>query len=139
MSNLRALWLLLALAGCGSGASTGPYNQPPPGQPPPPPPPPPPGGPSGQAAVTMAGSTDQYGAAAFSFNPVAVTISRPGTVTWSNGTGVLHTVTFAPATGAPSDIASFDSGSASRTFSTAGTFNYRCTNHAEMTGQVVVQ
>lgn len=95
--------------------------------------------PSGQASVTIyaAGPWD-YGDE-FGFDPEFVTVTNPGTVTWTNTTGVLHNVTFAPSTGAPPNILSYSSGSVARNFSTAGRFQYRCTIHAWMTGQVTVQ
>lgn len=138
MSNVRTLWLVLVLAGCGGGYST---NPPPPPPAPAPAPPPPPGGgnPAPTAAVAMNSTDDGYGSAVNSFIPGAVTVTRSGTVTWNNNTGILHNVTFGPATGAPANISSFASGSTSRSFGTAGTFNYQCTNHAGMSGQVVVQ
>lgn len=136
MSNTRALSLslLLALAGCGGGGG---YSTSPP--PPPPPPPPGGGGPSATANVAMNSSDDGYGSAVNSFIPAVVAITRLGTVTWSNETGIAHNVTFAPAGGAPASIPSYTAGSVSRSFTTAGTFAYQCTNHPGMSGQVVVQ
>ncbi len=143
MSHARTLVLLLALAACGGGSATSPYDSPSPPAPPPlpppaPPPPPPPPGP-GQGNVQMSSSNDGYGNAVHSFVPSSITITQNGSVTWTNGTGNLHNVTFGPTAGAPASISSFSSGSASRTFTTAGTFSYQCTNHIGMTGQVVVQ
>jgi plastocyanin len=92
-----------------------------------------------QGNVAMASSDDGYGTQAHAFSPGTITIARTGTVTWVNNTGLLHNVTFQPATGAPSNISNFSTGSTSRSFSTAGAFGYQCTNHAGMTGQVVVQ
>ncbi|MGH7530782.1 MAG: Ig-like domain-containing protein [Gemmatimonadales bacterium] len=74
------------------------------------------------------------------FSPASVTISDGGTITWEwQGTTDSHNVTFATAAGAPSNIDNMTSGSAQRTFNTAGTFNYSCTNHAGMDGTVTVQ
>ena len=73
------------------------------------------------------------------FNPDSIMVPKNSTVTYSwNGTTVLHNVTFAAVTGAPADIANRTSGSQNRTFDTAGTFNYSCTNHIGMNGKVVV-
>ncbi len=135
MRPFRTLVLVAALAACGGGGTT-PSQVVPPG---PPPPPPPPGGLPLSATVAMTSSDDGYGTAVFAFNPSVVSIARTGTITWSNTTGVLHNVTFAGANGAPADVNSFATGSASRTFNTAGTFAYQCTNHAGMTGQVIAQ
>lgn len=135
MTNARMLWIVLVLGGCGGSYST---------TPPPPPPPPPPGqpgggNPTGVAAVAMSSISDGYGASANSFTPGSVTVTLSGTVTWTNSTGFVHNVTFAPAAGIPANIPDLPSGSASRTFATAGTFSYRCTNHSGMSGQVIVQ
>ena len=81
------------------------------------------------AAVTATASS--------TFDPLTVTISRTGTVTWQFN--ALHNVTFATATGAPSNIADQATGTAQRQFNTAGTFNYQCTIHPGMQGTVVVQ
>jgi len=92
------------------------------------------------ATVTMSQSDDGYGTATFSFSPAAVTVARSGTVTWSNeGRSGTHNVTFAAAAGAPAGIGNMASGSASRTFNSAGTYSYQCTNHTGMNGTVTVQ
>ena len=70
------------------------------------------------------------------FSPSSVDIAAGGMVTWNFAT--THNVTFNPMAGAPADIPNTSSGSAAATFSIAGTFNYRCTIHAGMTGVVVV-
>jgi plastocyanin len=74
-----------------------------------------------------------------SFTPSSLTVPLNTTVTWEwQGTTLPHNVTFDNVTGAPTDITDRTSGSASRTFGTAGTFPYRCTNHGGMTGTVTV-
>jgi plastocyanin len=74
-----------------------------------------------------------------SFTPNSLTVPLNTTVTWAwQGTTAAHNVTFAPATGAPTNIPDRTSGSASKTFGTAGTFSYQCTNHGGMTGTVTV-
>lgn len=132
MPKTTLAWLLSIAVACGGGSETAPFDQPSP-------PPPPPGNVPMQGNVAMASSDDGYGTQTHAFSPGTITVARTGTVTWANNTGLAHNVTFMPATGAPSNITSFSTGSASRTFSTAGTFNYQCTNHTGMTGQVVVQ
>ena len=73
-----------------------------------------------------------------SFTPSDITVPLHTAVTWS-WTGVnTHNVTFTAATGVPTDIGNRTSGNVSRTFDTAGTFQYRCTNHLGMTGSVTV-
>ena len=75
---------------------------------------------------------------ATSFSPTTLTVPRNSVVTWSNTSGVAHNVTWTSA-GSPANITDHTSGSTTRSFSTAGTFNYSCTNHAGMNGAVVVQ
>lgn len=74
-----------------------------------------------------------------SFTPSSITVPNHTTVTWNwpNPT-VAHNVTFAAVAGAPTNIPDKTTGSANRTFDTAGTFNYQCTNHPGMTGVVTV-
>ena len=67
----------------------------------------------------MTASDDSYGYATFSFSPSTVTITKGGTVTWTNKAGTAHNVTFTT-TGSPTNIGNFTSGSNSRTFDTAG-------------------
>lgn len=74
-----------------------------------------------------------------SFTPTSLTVSQGTTVTWEwQGITVAHNVTFDQVTGAPANIPDRTSGSVARTFNTAGTFNYDCTNHAGMSGTVTV-
>jgi plastocyanin len=82
-------------------------------------------------------TSGEYGEANNSFSPSTVTIARTGAVTWSNESAVLHNVTFTEA-GAPANIPNMGAGSTVRTFPTAGSFSYQCTNHAGMNGTVTV-
>jgi len=72
----------------------------------------------------------------FSFQPQNINVSAGTTVTWTNLDSTSHTVT--------SDTGLFDSGSLSngqtfsRTFNTAGNYDYHCSIHSFMTGRVVV-
>jgi plastocyanin len=93
----------------------------------PPPPPPPPG--NSTASVTTVDD---------SFSPRTVTITAGGTVTWTIS-GSTHNVTFSGAAPTGGNIPDTRSGSFTRTFPTAGSYNYQCTRHSGMTGQVVVQ
>ena len=74
-------------------------------------------------------------AADFTFTPATVTIHAGESVQWTGLT--THTVVF-KTLGAPADIGSV--GTARRTFSTPGTYDYVCGPHeaAGMKGQVVV-
>lgn len=74
-----------------------------------------------------------------SFSPSSVSIPVGGTVTWQVS-GSTHNVTFSgnpPAGGHIGDTS--PGGSASRTFSTPGTYGYQCTRHSGMSGSVTVQ
>lgn len=94
------------------------------------PPPPPPGAPLA-ATVTTPGT---------SFSPATVTIGTGGTVTWQFTGGSRHNVTFSGTAPTGGNIPDTDvGGSASRTFSAAGTYSYTCTRHSGMNGTVVVQ
>ena len=94
------------------------------------PPPPPPGAPT-TATVTTPGET---------FSPANVTIATGGTVTWQFTGSSRHNVTFSGTAPTGGNIPDTDAGgSASRTFGTAGTYNYTCTRHSGMNGSVVVQ
>ena len=82
------------------------------------------------------GATHAVAIADFAFSPATLTITAGDTVTWTNEDQVEHTAT--------STTGAFDSGllgqgaSYSFTFTTAGTFDYLCTPHPTMTGQIVV-
>ena len=77
------------------------------------------------------------------FVPETLTVSTGTTVTWTNGDSTLHTVTSGSAESGNSGT-EFDSSylAAGKTFQhqfgTAGTFDYYCTLHPWMKGQVVV-
>jgi plastocyanin len=124
---------LLFVAGCGGGGAstvsgpTGPTG------------PTGPSAPSATASVAMRSEGDVYGTVTHEFVPSSVTVARTGTVTWTNSSNETHNVTFGATTGAPANIPDHGTGSNSRQFGTAGTFNYSCTNHPGMAGQVVVQ
>jgi len=130
-----ALALAPLLAACGGGGGGGPagpsapQNPNPPGQQGPPP---------GSASISMTTTNDIYGESVSQFAPASVTIARNGTVTFTNTANVLHNVTFASVPGAPADVLNGTSGSATRTFATAGTFAFQCTNHPGMSGSVTV-
>jgi plastocyanin len=132
MRTVSSILIALTVVACGGGGggNGGPTapNNPGPG----------PGPNPSSANVSMQGAGDGYGGTVWSFNPASVTIARAGTVTWTNGTGVAHNVTFAASAGAPANVGDHQSGSNSRTFSSSGTFTYQCTIHT-IGGQVVVQ
>jgi len=89
------------------------------------------GGGGGNAATASVQVTN------FAFSPNLVTIAPGGTVTWTWDSGTTsHNVTFTDGVGNSGDRSS---GTLTRTFPTQGTFDYRCTIHPGMTGEVVVQ
>jgi len=73
----------------------------------------------------------------FTPNDITVPINTQVTFAWQ-GTTSPHNVTFAGVAGAPTNITDRTSGSVPKTFNTAGTFAYQCTNHGGMTGSVTV-
>jgi plastocyanin len=130
---IRAVVLaVVSLSACGGGGgySTGPggQNPPPGGQQPPP---------STSATIVVKNNR---------FDPSATTVNVGTTVTWTwdacddDGYGgqtcVNHSVTFAGGSGSPTQ----STGTYSRPFNTAGTFNYTCIVHGSaMAGQVVAR
>lgn len=103
------------------------------------------------ASVTIGGTTESATASitvevaptaatvtapALLFTPPNVDVQAGGSVTWSIA-DVHHAVEFTSA-GAPTDLPELQNASASRTFSTSGTYTYRCPIHPSMTGSVRV-
>jgi plastocyanin len=73
------------------------------------------------------------------FTPANVAIARGGTVTWTFG-AIPHNVIFGGQAGAPPNIGTLsDNPGVTRTFNTAGNFDYTCSLHSGMNGNVVVQ
>ena len=143
--------LFVALSGCGGGGAalpsepalppgTGGGATPPappaapaaPTQPTPPPSPP---------AVPTAPSSATITTPERTFSPAAVTISVNGTVTWQ-AIDDRHEIRFvgaAPSGGSPGELEEGDS--ATRTFTTTGTYDFECVRHRDkgMRGTIVVQ
>jgi plastocyanin len=72
---------------------------------------------------------------AASFSPTSVDITAGGTVRFINNSTVEHNVTF-PSLSA-NNIQNHTSGTNTRTFGTAGSFDFNCTIHPGMAGTVV--
>ena len=96
---------------------------------------------SGNEVVISPGSSSPTNAKYF--DPLILNVPVGATVTWKNLDSTLHTVTSGSAeSGKPGTI--FDSSyltggkTFQHTFSSAGTFDYFCTLHPYMKGQVVV-
>ena len=127
MKSVFVVLALASLAGCGGGggsSSTGPNNNPVNNPPP---------------ANGISVTND-------AFTPSTKTVQVGASVQWtwdtctgdpySGQTCGSHSVTFDDGTGS----ATQDHGSFSKTFSTAGTYNYHCAIHgAAMTGKITVQ
>jgi len=72
----------------------------------------------------------------FAFEPKTITIKVGRTVTWTNQDSAAHTV----AGDGGIDSGDLSKGkSYSKTFDTEGTFDYHCSIHPQMKGQVIVQ
>jgi plastocyanin len=98
---------------------------------------------TGTAALASVSMPNGVGTTqSLNFQPSSVTISRGGSVTWTNNDPTNHTVT---STSVPSGAATFDSGAMTQNqtyrilFTVDGTYNYVCTYHAGwMKGTVTV-
>jgi plastocyanin len=85
-------------------------------------------GPGRTAAVTIRDN---------SFSPQTVIIARGTAVRWTNSGAVAHTSVADGGAWSSGNIA--PQGTFSHTFNTLGTFAYRCTLHAGMTGTILVE
>jgi plastocyanin len=92
------------------------------------------GAPTGTAPAPAAG--DQVSIDNFAFAPATLTIKVGGTVTWTNRDEEPHTV--AANDGSFRSPGMGTGATFSRTFPTAGTFDYVCSIHPMMHGTVVV-
>ena len=72
------------------------------------------------------------------YSPRTLTVPVGTTVNWTNSDGTTHTVTFDNEIIADSGNIP-DGGRYSVTFDQPGTYNYHCTIHPGMTGQIIVQ
>ena len=74
------------------------------------------------------------------FSPTTLTVARGTGVTFLNNSGIIHNVMFgAIRSPGVTDIPNHSSGSNDRVFSAAGTWQFACSLHAGMVGQIVVQ
>ena len=95
-------------------------------------------GSGGGGATARAAANVTITARDFFWSPDTVTIQVGDTVTWTNLDSAPHTATDS-GSGSLFDGVMNQGESFSYTFTQAGTFNYLCTFHPEMTGTVVVQ
>lgn len=107
--------VLLAVASCGGSSSdTGASSQP----------------------VTISDKSATVNIQNLSFDPKTIAIQTGTTVTWSNSDTLTHTVT---ASNGAFDSGRLDPGkNFGYTFNSPGTFDYACTIHPTMKGQVIV-
>jgi plastocyanin len=73
----------------------------------------------------------------YAFAPVRISIPAGTTLTWQNEGAVIHTATATNQAWDTGDIPSGQSRSVS--FASPGTFNYNCSPHPWMIGQITVQ
>jgi plastocyanin len=106
----------LAVLGCSSSPTS---NNPPP-----------------DSDVTIISGASAAGSGAFSPNPFTISLASQTSVKWGNADGITHNVTASDGTFSSGNISS--GGTFSHTFTTAGTYAYRCTIHPSMVGSVVV-
>jgi plastocyanin len=116
---LAALVLVFTAAGCKSNSPNNPAS---------------PGGPTANVAIVM----NAFNMGANAYTPDPVTVAKGTTVIWKNNDVQTHTVTSTtPGENYNFSIAPGSTGS--HLFSTAGTFNYKCSVAGHnMTGAVTV-
>jgi plastocyanin len=76
------------------------------------------------------------------FSPTFATLAVGDTARWNfagGSDGLGHNVRFTRVTGAPADINVLKTGTATRVFTTKGTFHYDCDVHPGMTAEITVQ
>lgn len=138
ISSSSGAFVLVLAAACGGGGGGGGVT--PPGG----------GGGGGGGGGTCPASTFCMAGTTFfttpASSPPSQTVNSGATVSWQNGSNVLHNVTFANpsqagavGSGASGDIGNHNSGTNSRVFTAVGTHDFQCTIHAGMIGSVVVQ
>jgi plastocyanin len=74
----------------------------------------------------------------FAFSPTTLTVNVGDTIMWTNEDSAPHTVT----SDSGSELASQSlsrNGAYTRTFTTAGTFDYHCAFHSGMKGKIIVK
>jgi plastocyanin len=90
------------------------------------------------ATITPVQTANVQATVGSAFSPAQVDLTAGGTVTWQFAS-LAHNVTFSTtAAGTPANIPDTFDANVSRSFPTAGSFPYRCTIHAGMTGTIIV-
>ena len=95
---------------------------------------------AGTAAVSQGGSPGATVDATDNlvFTPQSVTVNVGQVLQWKNTGQTMHTVTFSGAQSCLTDASLNGSSTWDVTFNQAGTYDFRCTIHPQMTGVVTV-
>lgn len=95
---------------------------------------------AGTAAVSQGGSPGATVDATdnLAFNPQNVTVNVGQVLQWKNTGQIAHTVTFSGAQSCLTDDTLSGGATWDVTFNQAGTFDFKCTIHPQMTGVVTV-
>ena len=88
---------------------------------------------------TTAVATTAVDMKSLAFTPAAIKVASGATVTWTNQDGVAHNVTFDGAAVPASGTINAGVAKALVMPTAAGTYTYKCTFHAGMSGSVQVQ
>lgn len=88
---------------------------------------------------STAEETNSVSIANMAFSPVAITVKKGTTVTWTNNDTVTHTVTESDGKTGPNSGDLAPGKTYTFTFNETGTFAYKCTIHPSMQGTVTVQ
>ena len=81
-------------------------------------------------------STSKVSITSTGYSPASLTVTMGSTVTWTNNDNTAHTVTNAEGSINSGDI--MPGSSYSKTFATAGTYNYYDAHNTTMTGVLIV-
>jgi plastocyanin len=123
MRSVLMLFPLAALLACGGSDSTSPGTG---------------GGGGGGGGGTTPVATTAVDMKNSAFNPANIKVAPSATVNFTNSDGINHNVTFAST--AVTSVGNFASGTQAVTMpAAAGTYTFRCTLHAGMSGSVLVQ
>lgn len=94
---------------------------------------------TGGTGGTSAVATTAVDMKNLAFTPAAIKVASGATVTWTNQDGTAHNVTFDGGAVPASGTINAGTNKALTMPTAAGTYTYKCTFHAGMSGSVVVQ
>jgi YVTN family beta-propeller protein len=89
-----------------------------------------------KAGGQRAGADAKISIVDFAYEPHSITIRTGDSIAWSNDDGAAHTVTFRDGSAGAKSLA--PGKTFTRTFERAGTYDYFCSFHPYITGQVIV-